>query len=235
MTWCPEDFFLKDSGDLDPRPLRPFSQGDVFDDVTRVQAVEDGEGNPKLMGEKCRVLMVSSTCDIYKGPDRLAPAIQVAPISSISEATKGNGWKRPWKGYMKFLPLPGLETGGEEFVADLSMISLAVPKSLKLANRVACASLDGARATKGRLMQYFTRYDLAFDVLEPPAREQWQEVTLAERWAMRGLDPERFDPWLNEPHPPNPSITRKDAMFGDVVSVEEAIDNEPLPGADDAT
>ncbi len=222
----PESIFLSgDDDEVDPRPHRPVSQGDVFDQVTVASATLTKRDEPLMKGKSGKVMVVAPTCGIYRGGtgERL-PILQLAPINKLSSLAPG--WGPPWTGEYATLPLPGLEIEGEMAAANLARIGLANGAMVTRDNRIACVTMDGARVVKGHILQYYARDKRVLEFVDPPAKEEWHEVDLWEHWAKMNGTEEGFQVWLDEPHDARPAMTRREALYQDLPQVWAALRKE---------
>jgi hypothetical protein len=212
--------FISKDGSLDSRPDRPLAQGDVFEAVTLAAATITKRGEPHFRAKPGQVMLVAPSCAIRKGgTDDLADLIHMAPLKAISKLAD------PTKDTpLHVLSLPELTIDGEPAGADLGRIGMANSMMLSKDDRLACVTLSGVRAVKARLIEYFARYGSMGQFLGPAAHEEWHEVDLWEKWTARNGSESGFQAWLDEVHPPLPSLTRREAIVADLPGVKAALE-----------
>ena len=224
MSWLPEDFFIGHPGPPDPRPHRPFGQGDVFLSVPVAVRTAIRDGQPGAMAKLETVIVVASSCGMRKDAGRLNDLVHVAPVKRLQSLA--DGWSEPWAGRYHVLPLPGLLVGNslDPRAANLARIGLCSTDNLGTTARLASVTIAGMRALKCRISMYFTRAPIDDRLFEVGAQEEWQELDLWERWTTRTGGEDGFQEWLDEVNPNFPARTRRETIYNDLVGIEQQLD-----------
>jgi len=226
VDWLPDDFFSGHTAPTTPSDNRPLSQGDIFTDVRvagRTAVDKNGHWTASIKNEN--VIAVASSCGMRKAGGALNDVVHVAPIKELVKVAPK--WGPPWAGWLHILPLPHLEIGGKgELGANLGRIGLCGADQLTPQNRLASVSLEGMKALKTRLAEYFTRTEIPVDTAGVGAHEEWWEISLWERWVEATGTHDGYQDWLDAENPNYSPRTRRETLYDDLVGIRNQLDEQ---------
>lgn len=178
----------------DPRPHRPWSQGDIFHNVpiTGTKRLKDGQEAERAEKTKiCHAMLLGHPCSIRGG---LNHAINqtVAPVIPMA----AEGFVAPWDDRYYAVPLPDF-VDGNPWIVDLRMVTFTHYKNLE-GKRIASLSLDGLVALQRRYINHAARIYVEDDRPRDTVAV-YNEITIWEAWNAKGHDQSELVAWLNEP------------------------------------
>lgn len=194
IPWLPAGgIWLETANAPDVRPSRPWSQGDVFVDVTIYLA--DGKvDDPNAKRVRGHAMLIGHTCSM-RGGARLAVIQNVCAVRAAKEK-EALKLVEAENTFRQLFPLPGL-VSDELWVADFNVLGSVKFTHLN-SKRVACLNHAGWAALQIRYAHHSTRIDQPLEKRIDDIRPTWIEVELWEEWCVRGHPELEYQPWLNE-------------------------------------
>ncbi len=191
---------------------RPLLQGDVFDDVVL----------PGFGEEPRKVQIVAHPCAMRTGAT-LTPRITVAPVEPYQLVT-GRGWQ----GNPRVMP-PAELVEGEHFATKFVDVTACPAQLLTRDRRIATLSHQGIYVLQQRLIKYYTRTEMALEVLRSESAPVLTEAELLWDWLERvltesevgddeALDAEAgvFEQWMRDGSPSPQKRLRAEIHHTDV-------------------
>jgi hypothetical protein len=143
------------------------------------------------------VALLGHPCAVYAGgkPVRTQP---VAQVRKKAEACRsGYPFEPPWEGYSALFPLPDF-VEGEDYVVDFKRLGIVHFEALN-EHRIACLTHEGWAAFQKRYAYHSLRANIDMERVIAATTKVWNEFEVWERWCQRGLDPQQYQTWLQEP------------------------------------
>jgi hypothetical protein len=196
-TWrvSPEEMYLeRGKGVL---PLRPYFQGDVFEDVPLPVLPQErpaGQEGQVRYGRGLAMLY-PHPCQSYRG-DQLRPYLTVA---RVRQEPSGSRFRPDFTGKWACFPLEDLLGDGAISQAELGELHSLPSTWFEPANRIACLSHVGVGLLHKRLLIIETRQEASLSEVMASLQDQWQDIHLWAIWNEVKGTLSGYEKWKREP------------------------------------